>query len=88
MVKDHLVSKIGYPLPALQRVLFSISSKGSFIRSIPQTGHHIPGPSLNQLWSTGLSEFEVPQIGFGISITSCTRTETIDIKRNLSYCKY
>ena len=41
MVKDHSDSKRGNTLPPL---LFSVSSKGSFICTIPQTGEHIPLP--------------------------------------------
>ena len=37
MVKDHSDSERGNPLPP-HRLLFSISSKGSFICTIPQTG--------------------------------------------------
>ena len=37
MVKDHSDSKRGNPLPP-HRLFFSISSKGSFICIIPQTG--------------------------------------------------
>ena len=37
MVKDHLDSERGNPLPQ-HRLLFPISSKGSFICIIPQTG--------------------------------------------------
>ena len=37
MVKDHSDSKRGNPLPP-HRLLFPISSKGSFICTIPQTG--------------------------------------------------
>ena len=37
MVKDHSDSERGNPLP-LHGLLFSISSKGSFICIIPQTG--------------------------------------------------
>ena len=37
MVKDHSDSERGYPLPP-HRLLLSISSKGSFICIIPQTG--------------------------------------------------
>ena len=37
MVKDHSHSKRGNPLPP-HRLLFPISSKGSFICIIPQTG--------------------------------------------------
>ena len=38
MVKDHSDSEKGNPLPPLHGLLFSISSKGSFICTIPQTG--------------------------------------------------
>ena len=37
MVKDHSDSEKGNPLPP-RRLLFPISSKGSFICIIPQTG--------------------------------------------------
>ena len=37
MVKDHSDSEIGNPLPP-HRLIFPISSKGSFIYIIPQTG--------------------------------------------------
>ena len=37
IVKDHSDSERGNPLPP-HRLLFSISSKGSFICTIPQTG--------------------------------------------------
>ena len=37
MVKDHSDSERGNPLPP-HRLLFPISSKGSFICTIPQTG--------------------------------------------------
>ena len=37
MVKDHSGSEKGNPLPP-HRLLLSINSKGSFIRTIPQTG--------------------------------------------------
>ena len=37
MVKDHSDSERGMPLPP-HRLLFPISSKGSFISIIPQTG--------------------------------------------------
>ena len=39
MVKDHSDSEKGNPLPP-HRLLFPISSKGSFICTIPQTGSH------------------------------------------------
>ena len=38
------------------RLLFPISSKGSFICIIPQAGWHIPQPLLHQLWNTGWNE--------------------------------
>ena len=41
-VKDHLDSKRGNPLPPFHGLLFLISSKGSFIFTVPQTGEHIP----------------------------------------------
>ena len=41
------------PLPPLHGLLFSISSKGSFISTIPQTGQHIPRPLLHYSRSTG-----------------------------------
>ena len=41
MVKYHSDSKKGNPLPP-HGLLFPISSKGSFICIIPQTGQHIP----------------------------------------------
>ena len=55
MVKDHSDRERGNLLPP-HRLLFSISSKGSFICIIPQTGYHIPRPLLHQLWSTGWNE--------------------------------
>ena len=41
IVKDHSDSERGNRLPP-HRLLFSISSKGSFICAIPQTGQDIP----------------------------------------------
>ena len=41
MVEDHSDSERGNPLPP-HGLLFPISSKGSFICTIPQTGYHIP----------------------------------------------
>ena len=38
IVKDHSDSEIENLLPPLHGLLFSISSKGSFICTIPQTG--------------------------------------------------
>ena len=55
MVKDHSDSEKGNPLPQ-HRLLFPISSKGSFICITPQTGYYIPQPLLHQLWSTGWNE--------------------------------
>ena len=37
---------------SLHGLFFSISSKCSFIYTIPQSGQHIPQPLLDQLWST------------------------------------
>ena len=45
MVKDHSDSEKGNLLPP-HRLLFPISSKGSFICTIPHTGWHIPRPLL------------------------------------------
>ena len=45
MVKDHSDSERGNLLPP-HRLLFLISSKGSFICIITQTGYHIPQPLL------------------------------------------
>ena len=42
----------GNPLPP-HRLLFSISSKGSFICTFPQTEQYIPRTLINQLWTTG-----------------------------------
>ena len=55
LVKDHSDSERGNPLPP-HGLLFLISSKGSFICIIPQTGKHIPRPLLHQLWRTGWNE--------------------------------
>ena len=38
MVRNHSDSKMGNPLPPLHGLLFPISSNGSFICTIPQTG--------------------------------------------------
>ena len=40
----------------LNGLLFLISSNGSSIYIIPQTGLHIPQPLLHQSWSTGWNE--------------------------------
>ena len=55
MVKDHSDSERGNLQPP-HELLFLISSKGSFICIIPQTGYHIPHPLLHQLWRTGSNE--------------------------------
>ena len=55
MVKDHSDSEKGNPLLP-HRLLFPISSKGSFICTIPQTGKYIPRALLHQSWSTGWNE--------------------------------
>ena len=55
MVKDHSDSENGNPLPP-HGLPFPISSKGSFICIIPQTGYYIPRPLLHQSWSTGWNE--------------------------------
>ena len=52
MVKNHSDSARGNLLPP-HGLLFPISSKGSFICIIPQTGWHIPQPLLHQSWITG-----------------------------------
>ena len=48
------------PLPPLHGLLFPISSKGSFICTIPQTRQYIPRPLLHQSWSTGWIEILIP----------------------------
>ena len=45
----------GNPLPP-HWLLFLISSKGSFICIIPQTGYHIPQALLHQSWTIGWNE--------------------------------
>ena len=45
MVKDHLNNEGGNPLSPLHGLLFPISSKGSFIYIIPQTGYHTDSES-------------------------------------------
>ena len=55
MVEDDSGSEKGNPLLP-NGLLFLISSKGSFICTIPQTGYHIPRPLLYQSWSTGWNE--------------------------------
>ena len=55
MVKDHSDRERGNPLPP-HGLLFPISSKGSFICTIPETGYHMPRPLLQQSWSTGWNE--------------------------------
>ena len=58
MVKDHSDSERGNPLPP-HGILFPISSKGSFICTIPQTEYHIPQPLLHQLWNSGRNEKQI-----------------------------
>ena len=53
MVKDHSDSERGNLLPP-HGLLFPISSKGSFICTIPQTD--IPRHLLHHSWSTGWNE--------------------------------
>ena len=48
MVKDYSDSTRGNPLLPLE-LFFPISSKGSFICTIPQIGEHIPQPLLHQV---------------------------------------
>ena len=55
MVKDYSDSERGNLLLP-HGLLFLISSKGSFICTIPQTGYNIPQPLLHQSWSTGWNE--------------------------------
>ena len=55
MVKDHSDSERGNPLPP-HGLLFPISSKSSFISTMPQTGQPILWPLLHQLWSIGWNE--------------------------------
>ena len=52
MVKDHSDSQRGNPLPPLHGLLFSISSKGSFICTIPQTGYSLCYPIRGALAGT------------------------------------
>ena len=52
MVTDHSDSERGNLL-APHGLLFPISSKGSFICIIPQTGYYISQPLLHKLWRTG-----------------------------------
>ena len=56
MANDHLDSERGNPQPPLHVLLFSISSKLSFICTIPQTGQLIQLPLLHKSWSTGWNE--------------------------------
>ena len=50
-LKDGHQMKV--PGTLLYELLFSVSSKGSFIYTIPRIGQHIPQPLLHQSWSTG-----------------------------------
>ena len=54
-VKNHWYSERGNPLLP-HGLLFPISSEGSFICTIPQTGWHTPQPLVHQSWSTGWNE--------------------------------
>ena len=51
LVNNHSDNVKGNPQPPLHGILFMISSKESFICTIPQTGQDIPWPLLYQLWS-------------------------------------
>ena len=42
-------------------LLFPSTSEGCFVRTIPQTGEHIPRPLLLQLWSEHWLEREIAQ---------------------------
>ena len=55
MVKDHSDSEKGNLLPP-HRLLFTITNKGYFICTIPQTGQNIPQYLLYQSWNTGWKE--------------------------------
>ena len=55
MVKNHSDRERGNPLSP-HRLLFQISSKGSFICIIPQTGYHTQQPLLHQMWGTGWND--------------------------------
>ena len=55
MAKDYSYSKKGNLLPP-HGLLFLISSKGSFICIIPQTGLHTPWRLLHQSWSTDCND--------------------------------
>ena len=56
IVKDNSDVENGNPLSPLYGLLFPISNKGSFIRTISQTGYHIPRSLLYQPRSTGWYE--------------------------------
>ena len=58
MVKDHSDSEKGNPLPP-HRLLFPISSKGSFICTIPQTGNN------NKVRNDALNAFYLRLYGVG-----------------------
>ena len=40
--KDHGDGQTGNPLTPLHGLLFSITCKEYFIRTVPQTGYHVP----------------------------------------------
>ena len=48
MVKNHSHSERGNALPVLHVLLFTISSKGSFVCTIQHTGQHIPRPLVHK----------------------------------------
>ena len=53
MVMDHSDRKKVNLLPSLLGLFFSVSSKGSFICTIPQTGKHISRPLLHLCGGSG-----------------------------------
>ena len=61
MVKGHSDRESGNPLPPLHGLLFPISSKDSFICTIPQTGQHILLSLLNIPVVEYLLEREIAQ---------------------------
>ena len=50
MVKDHLDSKRGNPLPPLHGLLFAINSEGSFIYTISQTTTTVFVTQITEHW--------------------------------------
>ena len=61
------------PLPPLHGLLFFISSKGSFIRTIPQIGQHGTLPLLHLSWSTGWNEKYLPKLRHYHRDISCSQ---------------